>query len=211
LPTNPRNLAVPIKLNQCRFFEREEFERVVVLLPQYLKDFARFAYCSAWRKNEIASLEWRDIEGETLRLRPEISKNTEGRLLIITGEIAEIIERRRTERKDLIPYIFHREGHKIQYNIDRPWKKACIKAGVPNKLFHDLRRTAVRNMVRAGVPERIAMSISGHKTRMIFDRYNIVNEEDIRQGLLRTQEYLQRDKEKIIPLFSAKIGQNTDT
>ena len=63
----------------------------------------------------------------------------------MTGEIAEIVDRRRQERIDLIPYIFHLDGRKMEGKIDRPWKKACIKAGVPDKLFHDLRRTAVRN------------------------------------------------------------------
>jgi integrase len=171
------------------FFDVEEIYTVITHLPHYLQDFVHFAYLSGWRKGEIASLTWDDVDrkARVIRLRPEGSKTGAGRVLALGGALWDLIEQRWPER-GCIPWVFHRQSLPIG-DIRKAWKTACRKAGVPGKLFHDLRRTAVRDMVRAGVPERIAMAISGHTTRSIFDRYNIVSETDLREAVERTHTY----------------------
>jgi integrase len=183
------------------FFEHEQFERVVDHLPDDLKDYVRFAYYTGWRKGEVAQLAWRHIEGDVVRLPPEISKNKDGRVLVLVDELAEIITRKRATRRDLMPLVFYRSTGRPVRSFYRSWKTACRQAGVPlERLFHDFRRTAVRNMTRAGVSEKIAMDIAGHKTRAIFDRYNIVNEEDIREGIIKAQAHLRAMRHKIVTL-----------
>jgi integrase len=193
----PHMRHLPERNARQGFFEQDEFENLVECLPEYLKDFARFAYLSGWRKGEIAQLQWSDVDRQArvIRLRPATSKTHEGRVLTLHGELWDLIERR-WEVRGSIPWMFHRQGFQIA-DFKKSWRTACRKAGVPGKLFHDLRRTAVRNMVRAGVPERVAMAVSGHKTRSIFDRYNIVNEDDLRDAMSKTETYLKNSSRTI--------------
>ena len=189
------------------FFEHAEFEAVVSHLPDYLQDFCRFAYLSGWRKGAIASLMWADVDldARVIRLRPEHDKAGSGQVLPLEGELWKIIERRepaRFCRWDAWLCGSSTDNGKPLRNFQKAWGTACRNAGVPNKLFHDFRRTAVRNLVRAGVPERVAMSISGHKTRAVFDRYNIVSVEDMRQAQGSLQEHLegQSKKRKVVAI-----------
>jgi integrase len=172
------------------FFEPEAFRAVLKELPSYLKPVATFAYYTSWRKEEILNLTWGqvDLEAGTVRLEPGTTKNREGRTVFLPTELYTILRELQTKTKGLerehakiIPWVFHRHGKPIRDFRDA-WNSACRKAGCTGRLFHDFRRTGVRNMIRAGIPERVAMQISGHKTRSVFDRYNIVSEGDLREA-----------------------------
>jgi integrase len=198
----PTEVKVPmLEENNTRqgFATRSQLEAIVAHLPEWLQDFARFAFITGMRKGEIASLRWEDVDREVgaVRLKAENAKTGEARTLMVVGDLAELMERRFQARlftrvtgtPFVSEYVFHRKGQPIE-DFRGPWERACSAAGIPRLLFHDLRRSAVRNMDRAGVSRHVAMAISGHKTESMYQRYNIVSEADLRAAAEKTQLYL---------------------
>lgn len=173
------------------FFEHDEFLALREALPPYLKGMVTFAYKTGWRLSEITGLTWSqvDLNRAVVRLEAGTTKNDEGRTIFLDMELVDVFKEQFRNRQLGCPYVFHRNGNLIK-DFRVVWRRACREADIEGKLFHDLRRTAVRNMVRAGVPERVAMAISGHKTRSVFDRYDIVNLRDLEQAALSVERYL---------------------
>lgn len=181
------------------FFEHADFLKLMKELPSELKPVANFAYYTGCRKGEILKLRWDqvDLEHGMVRLLSGETKNKEPRMIPLASELKATLTELRRERDELwswSEWVFSRQGSPIR-SMYAAWRAACVRAGVEaNALLHDMRRTGVRNLVRAGVPERIAMKISGHKTRAIFDRYNIVSEEDLRDAARKLDQHLSGKK-----------------
>jgi integrase len=179
------------------FFEHGDFESLRKHLPDYLKGYVTFAYKTGWRKDEISNLTWSQIDRGNwiVYLNPGETKNREGRAVYLDEELKRVIQNQweaRKRRTSLSPHVFTaRDGRSKVQDIRKAWAKACTEAKIGKRLFHDFRRTAVRNMVRAGIPERVAMMVSGHKTRSVFDRYNIVSDQDLRLAAQKQEEYIR--------------------
>jgi len=125
-----------------------------------------------------------------VRLDPARSKTGTGRVLPLTRALRTVLERRLAHRPAERPAVFHRQDLTVRA-WRSCWATACRAAHVPGRYLHDCRRTAARNFVRAGVPERVAMALLGHKTRSMFDRYNIVCERELHQAGERLLAYLE--------------------
>ena len=180
------------------FFEVEEFETVRAQLPAYLQPVATFLYWTGWRKREALNLEWRHVDLRTGVIRIYKTKNREPRTIpyAVVPALNDLIDEQRAatkaleqERGAILPWVFHRDGDRI-LSLEMAWKGACRRAGLPGRLVHDFRRTAARNMVRAGIPQNVAMKIGGWKTDSVFRRYAIVDEVLLAENMKKLAAFL---------------------
>ena len=179
------------------FFEKAELDALLPHLPNPLDDLARFAFATGWRRGELLGLTWDAVSKDEIRLGT--TKNGEPRSLPLDEELREVLKRLRRSREfvtesgaGLSGYVFHRNGKPISRNtFGKQWRAACVKAGLGRRVknekdvlvyvgkhFHDFRRTAARNMIRGGVPQSIAMRVTGHETDAMFNRYDITDNRD---------------------------------
>jgi integrase len=221
VPHRPRFASIEVRNTRSGFFEDADLREVLEQLPKHLCPVVQFAHLTGWRKGEVLGLQWRqvDFKAGVVRLEPGSTKNDEGRSFPFAAlpalEALLGAQRGRTaalerERGQVIPWVFHRFGKPIR-SFHSAWQAACERAEVPGRLFHDLRRTAVRNLERAGVPRSWAMKLTGHKTESVYRRYAIVSEADLTEGVRRLAALSsQRESPRIVNI-SSSVSSRTST
>jgi integrase len=197
-----------VTVNNARevFFEREEFDRLLAELPNdFIRPLVTLAYWIGFRRGELLKLEWRqvDLDKGTIRLGVGTTKNRDGRLVYLPVEAMAALKfwREQTntverEHGRIIARVFHRDGEPVDFFPYKCWRSACKRARIPGRRPHDFRRTMARNYRRSGEAEGVIMKIGGWKTRSVFERYNIVAEDDLR-----------RAAERVVDSNGAKAGQ----
>jgi integrase len=197
IPALPTVRVLNTRTNFC---SPEEIERVIRHLPKHAKAVVRCLYLMGWRSGEVLSLEWRHVDfgAQTITLEADRSKSGSARTFPFGGlpALGQLLREQREHTSALehalgriIPWVFHIKGEPIT-SFRTGWRNAVRKAGLVGLTPHDLRRSAARNLVRAGVPEKVVMDLCGWKTRAMFDRYNITSARDLAEGVERLGTYL---------------------
>ena len=134
------------------------------------------------------------MEQHCIWLERKQTKTDTSRGLYMTGDFLKVMLKAKEVRDceyPTCPWVVHLRGQLVK-SFDHGWTVLMKRLSMSGVLFHDLQRTVVRNLVRAGVPETVAMKISGHKIRSVFDRYNITSEENLKEAANRLDAYIQR-------------------
>jgi len=199
------------------FIEYPQYKTLIDALPGYLKCLTVVAYHLGMRKGELLNLKWSqvDLKNGVIRLSGKQTKSGEARTAPIYGDMMGWLQMEHADHLanwKHVPYVFHIGDLKIGPHLGRrgsgprskkdattAWREACIAAGIPELLFHDLRRSAVNNMEQAGVPRKVAMSITGHKTESVYRRYNIVRHRDVHAAGEQLQALMDREAERLVP------------
>ena len=190
------------------FFEHEKYVALRDALPNYLRPVLAIGYHTGMRLGEICGLRWSQVDflAGVIRLNPGETKNDEGRTVPLIGDLRAVLTRQHANRLpgcDLVCFRVEKGQPLPVGDFRKVWQSRCVKLGFgtmiestyKGTIFHDLRRTGVRNLVRAGVPESVAMTITGHKTRSVFNRYNITSEKDILEAGAKLETYLAAQNE----------------
>jgi integrase len=201
----PRVPSVPhfphLKENNVRegFVTPQQFAQLVASCPDlWLRTMLETAYRYGWRVSELLNLRVGQVDfaARTIRLDPGTTKNREGREVTVeSGALLQLL-RHSVEGKRPEDHVFTR-GDKPVRDFRKSWSNLCTASGVPALLFHDLRRSAARNLRAAGVPEEIIMRIAGWKTSNVFKRYAIVDQRDIRAALQQLERARQKQSDPV--------------
>lgn len=176
------------------FLEHHQYIALKEALPAYLFPLFVTGYHVGCRLGELLKLKWDQVDfpASQIWLERRQTKGKVARVLPIYGEMKDALVAAFTLRNDSYPdcdLVFHREGSKI-VDFRKAWATACKMAEVNGLHFHDLRRSAVRNMDRAGIPRATIRRIIGHETDAMFDRYRIVDQRDVDEAGVKAEQYL---------------------
>jgi integrase len=187
VPIFPRRL----KENPPRqgFVSEAEYKRLMDNSAEHwMRAFLALAFTFGFRHSELLEMRVRQVNllERTVNLRSLTTKNEEPRIIKMTDEVFMLLSRCIAGKKPLDPVFTRRNGNPVR-DFRQAWKNLTLRAGLPGLMIHDFRRSAVRNMIRCGVPQVVAMRISGHKTAAVFNRYNIVDEADLSDAASRLE------------------------
>jgi integrase len=179
------------------FLEHEGYEQLLGELPERLKALFVCAYHTGTRKNELRRITWDqvDFEAMVIRLAGRQTKNKKPRELPIFGDMERWLRYQQEMAPKGNPFVFHGERGRPIGNALLGWHEAVERAGFEGLLLHDMRRSAVCNLKRARVQDTVAMKMSGHLTREIFDWYNITDTEDMEDAGEKVTAYFAKRKQ----------------